>query len=101
MKRYLSAFLMAMVILPVAAQTEQNLENKVNELLKENESLNHRLDVLEKKIDDVTWFHRVGDLAFIDKVYIYGLLLQMLKIPNKQVPPILLSFGAMYLFQKI
>lgn len=72
MKRYLSAFLMAMVILPVAAQTEQNLENKVNELLKENESLNHRLDVLEKKIDDVTWFHRVGDLAFIDKVYIYG-----------------------------
>lgn len=72
MKRYLLIFIMAMVLLPVAAQTEQTLENKVNELLKENESLNHRLDVLEKKIDDVTWFNRVGDLAFIDKVYIYG-----------------------------
>ena len=35
-------------------------------------NLKHRLDVLEKKIDDVLWFERVGDLAFIDKVFLAG-----------------------------
>lgn len=36
------------------------------------ESLDHRLDVLEKNIDDILWHERVGDVAFIDKVYITG-----------------------------
>ncbi|HDP76408.1 MAG TPA: S9 family peptidase [Bacteroidales bacterium] len=72
MKRYIITLFLIIAVLPVAAQTDKNLESKVNKLLKENENLNHRLDVLEKKIDDITWFHRVGDFAFIDKVYIYG-----------------------------
>jgi dipeptidyl aminopeptidase/acylaminoacyl peptidase len=36
------------------------------------ESLDHRLDVLEKHIDDIQWFNRVGDIAFIDKVFFTG-----------------------------
>ena len=32
----------------------------------------HRFDILEKKIDDVLWYHKVGDVAFIDKVIITG-----------------------------
>jgi dipeptidyl aminopeptidase/acylaminoacyl peptidase len=36
------------------------------------EKQEHRFDILEKKIDDVLWFHRVGDIAFIDKVVITG-----------------------------
>jgi dipeptidyl aminopeptidase/acylaminoacyl peptidase len=36
------------------------------------EDLGHRLDVLEKKIDDVLWYERVGDVAVVDKVRIYG-----------------------------
>ncbi|MFO7924126.1 MAG: prolyl oligopeptidase family serine peptidase [Bacteroidales bacterium] len=32
----------------------------------------HRLDILEKKIDDVLWFERAGDLAHIDKVFLAG-----------------------------
>jgi dipeptidyl aminopeptidase/acylaminoacyl peptidase len=36
------------------------------------EALNHRLDVLEKAVDDVTWFDRVGDVAYVDKVRIVG-----------------------------
>lgn len=43
------------------------------ELLKSNdENLQHRLDMLEKEIDDITWFQRLGDVAFIDKVYMTG-----------------------------
>ena len=35
-------------------------------------NLRHRLDILEKKIDDVLWFERVGDIAHIDKVFLAG-----------------------------
>jgi dipeptidyl aminopeptidase/acylaminoacyl peptidase len=34
--------------------------------------LGHRLDVLEKNIDDLLWFERTGDVAYIDKIYITG-----------------------------
>jgi len=53
----------------------QNNEDLLKELKKVNENfenLRHRYDVLQKKIDDITWFHRVGDIAHVDKVYIYG-----------------------------
>ena len=36
------------------------------------EALDHRLDTLEKAVDDVLWYHRVGDVAAIDKVFITG-----------------------------
>jgi len=36
------------------------------------DALEHRLDELEKSIDDVLWFDRLGDVATIDKVFIYG-----------------------------
>ncbi len=52
--------------------TSPGLEEQVKQLQKYNEKLEHRLDILEKKIDDVLWFKRVGDVANIDKVYIYG-----------------------------
>lgn len=44
-------------------------DNKETEvLLKRFENLGHRLDVLEKAIDDVLWYQKVGDVAYIDKV---------------------------------
>lgn len=53
-------------------QTDTILTSKIDSLLKYNENLEHRLDVLEKNIDDVLWFQRVGDVAFIDKVFMTG-----------------------------
>ena len=40
--------------------------------MNEFRNLRHRLDVMEKAIDDITWFHRVGDVAYIDKVFMAG-----------------------------
>jgi dipeptidyl aminopeptidase/acylaminoacyl peptidase len=54
------------------SQTDTILVQKLDSLLNYNENLEHRLDVLEKNIDDVLWFQRVGDVAFIDKVYMTG-----------------------------
>lgn len=43
-----------------------------DELRSRFDALEHRLDALEKAIDDVLWYHKLGDVAEIDKVYIYG-----------------------------
>jgi len=54
------------------SQTDTILVQKLDSLINYNESLEHRLDVLEKNIDDVLWFERVSDVAFIDKVFMTG-----------------------------
>jgi dipeptidyl aminopeptidase/acylaminoacyl peptidase len=65
--------LLFLVISPFQyAQTDTILVQKLDSLLNYNMNLEHRLDVLEKNIDDVLWFQRVGDVAFIDKVYMTG-----------------------------
>jgi dienelactone hydrolase len=47
---------------PTLAERLQTLESKMN-------SLDFALDSLTKKVDDLLWFERVGDVASIDKVY--------------------------------
>jgi len=68
--------LMLFIILIIApflfSQIDTVLVQKLDSLIKYNENLEHRLDALEKNIDDVLWFQRVGDVAFIDKIYMTG-----------------------------
>jgi len=73
MKKHLILF--GIIFLITSASYSQN-DNEIISLLKGlQNSVNqneHRYDILEKKVDDVLWFHRVGDIAFIDKVIITG-----------------------------
>ena len=78
---FLAAFLPGSLF----SQSSGNEANKVIETLnKQVEQLNHRLDVLQKAVDDVSWYNKVGDVAFIDKVYIYGPPLAHEKNPTAQ-----------------
>lgn len=68
--KHLCFFLLAMllsvnVLAQEAPQAVKDLENKIV-------SLEHQLDAIKKAVDDVQWYNRVGDVAFIDKVYITG-----------------------------
>jgi dipeptidyl aminopeptidase/acylaminoacyl peptidase len=66
-------FLFTILVSTFYAQKKETDSNITLDALNTNNSnLQHRLDVLEKKIDDVIWYNRVGDLAYIDKVYITG-----------------------------
>jgi len=53
-------------------QTDTTFRQQIESLTKYNESLEHRLDVLEKNIDDLMWYQKVGDVAFVDKVFMTG-----------------------------
>jgi dipeptidyl aminopeptidase/acylaminoacyl peptidase len=56
---------------PTYAQDSPN-NNIIERIDEDSENLRHRLDVLEKKVDDIIWYQRIGDAAFIDKVYLAG-----------------------------
>ncbi len=62
--------------------TAQDLSAGIDTLQENTNNLQHRLDVLEKAIDDIIWHQRVGDVAFIDKVYIAGPPLKEEKNPT-------------------
>ena len=55
--------------LPSQEAGKQDLGQEID---RKFEALNHRLDQLQKQIDDVLWFDRVGDVANIEKVFIVG-----------------------------
>ena len=77
MKRYLSGFTAVLLLFLCTSRLNAQSGNTeileaVKKIERSFENLNHRLDVVEKKIDDVQWYNRVGDVAYIDKVYMTG-----------------------------
>ena len=55
----------------INAQTD-DIKSDLKSLKQYNENLDHKIDRLEKLIDDVLWYNKVGDIAHVDKLYIYG-----------------------------
>lgn len=64
--------LLAMQIEVMAQPGNTELMNAIRDVNGNFEALDHRLDILEKNIDDLLWFERVGDVAYIDKIYTTG-----------------------------
>ena len=52
-----------------SAQTNKELKKEIQNL---KEYIRHRIDKTDKLVDDIIWHQRVGDIAHIDKMYIYG-----------------------------
>lgn len=65
-------------------QEFDSMKRQLDDLKNYNENLKHRLDVLEKSIDDVLWFQRVGDVSFVDKIFMAGPPLAKEKNPTAQ-----------------
>lgn len=88
MKIHFSILSMLSLILILFGQiilkAQENVSKEIEQLKKHNQDLNHQLDILEKKIDDVLWFQRVGEIAFIDKVFLTGPPLWKEKNPDAQ-----------------
>lgn len=57
----------------IQAQTNQaDTQNIIKNIQENDENLQHRLDYLDKKTDDILWYQRVGNVAYIDKIYVTG-----------------------------
>ncbi|HAG15995.1 MAG TPA: S9 family peptidase [Bacteroidales bacterium] len=65
-------FLIAANYALMAQDNNQLILDKLKTLEQANENLNHQIDMLAKQSDDILWFQRVGDIAFVDKIFITG-----------------------------
>jgi dipeptidyl aminopeptidase/acylaminoacyl peptidase len=82
---FIISFLILSFFLSSPLARAQSAENEtIRELRRINETLQHRLDVLEKMIDDVLWYERLGNYAFVDKVFLTGPPLWKEKNPAAQ-----------------
>lgn len=57
---------------PLKAEEKGGDNKEIQALKKQFENLAHRLDVLEKGVDDILWYHKVGDIANVDKILQFG-----------------------------
>lgn len=73
----------ALLVLP-APGTAQESPEVLDALRAQNETLRHRLDQLQRQIDDVMFFHRLGDLAEIDLISLTGPPLRNQPNPDAQ-----------------
>jgi len=51
---------------------DPSLQEEVKSLKSDIRDLSFDVDQVRKAVDDIYWYNRVGDVAFIDKVYITG-----------------------------
>jgi dipeptidyl aminopeptidase/acylaminoacyl peptidase len=68
------ALLGLFIVVPLSAQAppSEGTPDVVQRMNQRFEALSHNLDQLAKAIDDVLWYQRVGDVATVEKVRIYG-----------------------------
>ncbi|KIO46416.1 peptidase S9 [Sanguibacteroides justesenii] len=70
--RYVTGVLLCLVGCTLYAQETDELRQELKALRTENGNLRHENDKLMKKMDDVLWYNKVGDVAYIDKVLVCG-----------------------------
>lgn len=65
--------LMLMILIPVGLFAQEDPCLKKTDSLKQLvDDYRHRFDVLEKLVDDLLWYKKVEDLAWVDKLYLTG-----------------------------
>ena len=78
-------FLIVLLLNSVSSFAQDSeLKEQLESLKKDNQNLEHRLDILEKNIDDVLWYERIGDAGFVDKVFLTGPPLAKIDNPTGQ-----------------
>ncbi|MDH3458890.1 MAG: alpha/beta fold hydrolase [Gemmatimonadota bacterium] len=81
----LTATLAVLAVPPLIAQNDPIAVAETHRLLERHvESLNHEIDVLNRRIDDIMFFQRLGDIAEIDIVRLTGPALRYQPNPTAQ-----------------
>ncbi|PIE89905.1 MAG: S9 family peptidase [Acidobacteria bacterium] len=66
----LPGFILSLLMVSSMTLAEETSSQTIEKLESINTNLRHRLDRLEKGVDDLIWFQRMKNVAFIDKIYI-------------------------------
>ncbi len=69
------SFLVLLFLAPLSTmliRADDKSDTEYEILERQLENLLHRLDMLEKAVDDILWYDRAADIAYIDKVRLVG-----------------------------
>lgn len=55
-----------------SAQENADIDRQLKRLNRTQDGFSHSFDEVMKKIDDVLWYEKVGDVAYVDKVFLCG-----------------------------
>lgn len=69
---FLTLLFVAIGAQTIQAQNTQELQEQITSLNQQLDDMEHSFDKLNKNIDDLMWYQKVGDIAYVDKLYIYG-----------------------------
>lgn len=72
MKTFLLSFSVLLLSVAFDLPAEEAESSETGKILQKLDNLQHRFDFLEKQLEDVLWYQKVGDVAIVDKVYITG-----------------------------
>lgn len=74
MKLRMYTFILLFLCLTFIVKAQENvpLQEIKSKMELQKENLDHRLDMLSKQVDDIYWHQQIGDVAWMDKLYIYG-----------------------------
>jgi dipeptidyl aminopeptidase/acylaminoacyl peptidase len=67
---------------PLWSGAEETGDQALRRIQLQMDYMGHRMDQLEKAIDDVLWYHKAGDIAHIDKVRHVGPPLSRVQVKN-------------------
>ena len=71
-KRFLPFIFFMMISMCSFSQNPEMIQKELKEVTAFNENMRHRIDRLEKMVDDLQWHQNLGEWAYIDKQYIVG-----------------------------
>ena len=96
-KKILFSFCFVVTFTTLFAQTNEDLQKEIAGLKNQLSNMRHSFDRLNKSVDDIMWYNKVGDVAFIDKVELTGPPPAKIKNPTGQGAKNPLRFKA-YIF---
>lgn len=64
--------LLICLVLMSHLSTAQDMQEEIEQLQNQVANLRHSFDIVRKQLDDVLWYDKVSDVAYIDKVYLTG-----------------------------
>lgn len=72
MKICTGTILILILLVPNLMAQEKKSNHPTNQLEQQVNDLQHNFNQVQKGIEDLLWFQKVGDVAYVDKVYITG-----------------------------
>ena len=84
MKKLSYMLFIGLLAVSTNAQTNEDLKGEIEQVQRQLSNMRHTFDRINKNMDDLMWYNKVSDVAYIDKVELTGPKPRVIKNPTGQ-----------------